>query len=72
MDFKDNEYIVINFRNNDSIKLSLDPRNPELTTPEIAVFTNIKKEWYVFKSIKFQTYILTKFQHKCFLILFCV
>jgi hypothetical protein len=46
--FKDKEFIAINFQNGDSIKLSLDPNNPELLTPEIATFSDVENRFYVF------------------------
>jgi hypothetical protein len=45
---KDNEVFEIHFENNDELTLSLDPTNPDIVT-EIAIFTDVEKNWYVFE-----------------------
>lgn len=46
--FVDNEEMIIIFDNNDQLKLSLDPSNPDIIT-EIAIFTDINERWYAFQ-----------------------
>ena len=46
--FKENEFLMVHFKNGDSIKLSLDPNNPELIVPEIAEFTDVNDRRFIF------------------------
>jgi hypothetical protein len=44
----ENEQLTIWFENGDQLAVSLDLNNPELVTPEIAVFTDTKGKCYFF------------------------
>ncbi len=45
----DNEKLIIAFDESNRIYLSLDPNNPEISGPEIAYFSDINKNFYVFQ-----------------------
>jgi hypothetical protein len=47
--FVDNEELTILFDNSDKLSLSLDHSNPDIVAPEIAMFTDTNKNWYVFQ-----------------------
>jgi hypothetical protein len=42
------QHLTLEFESGDKLTVSLDPSNPELVTPEIAIFTDTNEKWYVF------------------------
>lgn len=45
---QESQNLTIMFNTGDSFSVSLDPNNPELASPEIAIFTYRDNNWYVF------------------------
>jgi len=45
---EEKQHLTLDFESGDKLTVSLNPDNPELITPEIAIFTDTNENWYVF------------------------
>ena len=45
---EEKQHLTLDFESGDMLTVSLDSDNPELVTPEIAIFTDTNEKWYVF------------------------